>query len=162
MRLVNLKSSEARHVMLWLSPEGEITSLSLTEEEVTSPSIKRLIASGRLSKTLLVKTAGMICRRKSIISESPLDYLLNRGWAHYYEQKGNWIWRAKEINRRQLAIARQIDDNDSLRSLLSWKFWESHFCGSYFKNFSFIFLLTYIVFVYLLLFIFENLLWLYG
>ena len=119
MRLVNLKSSEARHVMLWLSPEGEITSLLLTEAEITSPSVKRLIASGRLSKTLLVKTAGMICRKKSIISESSLDYLLNHGWAYYYEWKGNWVWYAKEMNRRQLAIAKIIDDNESLHSLLS-------------------------------------------
>ena len=137
MRLVNLKSSEARHVMLWLSPEGEITSLLLTEAEITSPSVKRLIASGRLSKTLLVKTAGMICRKKSIISESSLDYLLNHGWAYYYEWKGNWVWRAKEMNRRQLTIAKIIDDNESLRSLLSWKFMESHFCGSCFKKINF-------------------------
>jgi len=137
MRLVNLKSSEARHVMLWLSPEGEITSLLLTEAEITSPSVKRLIASGRLSKTLLVKAAGMICRKKSIISESSLDYLLNHGWAYYYEWKGNWVWYAKEMNRRQLTIAKIIDDNESLHLLLSWKFMESHFCGSCFKKFNF-------------------------
>ena len=119
MRLVNLESSDARHVMFWLSPEGEITSLSLTEKEVASPSVKRLIANGRLNRTMLVKTADMICRKKSIISESPLDYLLNRGWAHYCEQKGTWVWHAKHMNRRQLSIARQIDDNDSLQSLLS-------------------------------------------
>ena len=160
MRLISLNCSDARHMMFWLSPEGEITSLLLTEKEVASPSVKKLIASGRLNRTFLVKTADMICRKKSIISESPLDYLLNHGWAHYYEQKGNWVWHAKQMNRRQLTIARQIDDNDSLRSLLRWRFWESYFMAPIFKNF--IFLLTYIVFVYLLLFIFENLLWLYS
>ena len=139
MKLVNLKCSDARHVMFWLSPNGEITSLSLTEKEVLSPSIKRLIAGGRLSKTLLVKTADMICRKKSIISESSLDYLLNHGWAYYYEWKGNWVWYAKEMNRCQLTIAKIIDDNESLRSLLSWKFRESHFCGSRFKRFFFYF-----------------------
>jgi hypothetical protein len=36
------------------------------------------------------------------------------------------------MNRCQLTIAKIIDDNESLRSLLSWKFRESHFCGSYF------------------------------
>lgn len=117
MKLVKLKCSEARHVMLWLSPKGEIISLLLTEKEVLSPSIKRLIASGRLSKTLLVKTANMICARKSIISESPLDYLLNHGWIHYSEQNGSWVWCAKEMNSCQVAIARQIDNNRSLQLL---------------------------------------------
>ena len=132
MRLIKLKCSEARHVMLWLSPKGEITSLLLTEKEVSSPSIRRLIDSGQLNKLLLVKTADMICRRKSIIPESPLEYLLNHGWAYYYELKGIWVWCAKKMNYRQLAIAKIIDDNESLRSLFIWKFWESQFCGSCF------------------------------
>jgi len=144
MRLVNLKSSEVRHVMLWLSPEGEITSLLLTEAEITSPLVKRLIASGRLSKTLLVKTADMICRKKSIISESSLDYLLNHGWAYYYEWKGKWVWFAKEMNRRQLTIAKIIDDNESLRSLLSWKFRESHFVAPVLKKLIFYWLISFL------------------
>lgn len=118
MRLVKLKCSEARHVMLWISPKGEIYSLLLTENEVTSPLFMQLIASRRLTMTLLVKSADMICRRESIISESPFDYLLNHGWAYYCELEGNWVWCAKEMNSLQVAIARQIDNNESLQMLI--------------------------------------------
>ena len=122
MKLINLRSEESKHVVFWLSPEGRVYSLLLTEQELGSSSCKRLIANETLNSKLLTKIAEMICRQKAVICDSPKDYLLNHGWVYYCNcniQKLVWIWGAKKMNYRQLMVAKAIDDNESLQSLVS-------------------------------------------
>ena len=121
MKLINLTPEESKHVVSWLSPEGKVYSLLLTEQELGSSSCKRLIANETLNSKLLTKIAEMICRKKAVICDSPKDYLLNHGWVYYCScniQKFVWIWDAKEMNYRQLTVAKAIDNNESLQSLV--------------------------------------------
>jgi len=118
MELINLKSDEARHIVLWLSPEGRIFSLSLSAEEIEA-TLFRQLSSGMINLDFLTTIAEMICKKNSIVSDSTKDYLLNHGWIHYCRVYDSWIWYGKSINRRQSSIARQIDNNESLQLLIT-------------------------------------------
>ena len=136
MELITLNPEEARHAILWLSPEGKIFSLSLTSEEIATSLFKQLSNTSRTADLdFLNRIAELICREFSVIPNSAKNYLLNHGWIHYCQIRGSWIWYGRKLTICQSTIARQIDNNISLQLLidkLRWNFLELHFCSSLF------------------------------
>ena len=118
MKLVNLEPSDARHVVLWVSPKGEVFSAFLDTADEVEENFFSGLNPNNAAYNSLTEIARMICEENKISCSSPRTYLLNQGWIHYCQVYGTWVWYGMKLNLSQLTVAKQIDNNESLRLLI--------------------------------------------
>ena len=121
MELVRLDLGDlkAEEMVLLLSPSGEVFALSITEEEYEI--FKQLPSDS--DSSILDNIANLICEENAIATKSPRMYLLHHGWMTYSRIQSQWKWHCeKKMTRRQLVVAKQIHNNESLYHLFQRNF----------------------------------------
>ena len=101
MKLIELQPKDARNCCIWLSPDGKIL--------------------GGKSGCDILDIAEKIMKEKYPEANSaPLLFLSKLGWLYRYEDFLGWDWYGFMINEQQLPIAKEIDDNDTIKFLVKY------------------------------------------
>ena len=101
MKLIELKPEEAKDRSIFLSPDGKIL--------------------GGEPNCHIMDIAEEIMKEKYPEANSaPLLFLSKLGWLYRYEDFLGWDWYGFMVNEQQLPIAKEIDDNDTIKFLVKY------------------------------------------